>query len=225
MGGFVFATVFPLAVLATMAIVYIIMKAVWGKKDNGLNELRKLKDNLLSAIITLLLVVYPAVSRKCFDFFECDEDFFDGRPFLVSDYKIECYKGQHAAMTPYALAMICIYPIGLPLVLLIILVHANSKNFLYEIDTSGRCPVVDRIGPDFPLPTEKGASMMGGLYIGYEDEVYYYEVIDMIRRLMLTAGFKLLINFTDNEGKYEKTIEHSYTQNYRTDFNIFFFHK
>ena len=200
MGGYVFATIFPLAVLATMAIVYIIMKAVWGKKDNGLNKLRKLKDNLLSTIITLLLVVYPAVSRKCFAFFECDEDFFDGRPFLVSDYQIECYKGQHAAMTPYALVMICIYPIGLPLVLLIILVRANSKNFLYEIDTSGRCPVVDRIGPDFPLPTEKGASMMGELYIGYEDEVYYYEVIDMIRRLMLTAGFKLLINFTDNEG-------------------------
>ena len=146
------------------------------------------------------MVVYPAVSRKCFAFFECDNNFFDGRPFLVSDYQIECYQGQHAAMTPYALVMICIYPIGLPLVLLIILVRANSTNFLYELDTSGRTPVVDRIGSHFPLPTEKGASMMGELYIGYEDEVYYYEVIDMIRRLMLTAGFKLLINFTDNEG-------------------------
>jgi hypothetical protein len=78
------------------------------------------------------------------------------------------------------------------------LVRANSKNELFQIDHSGRIPVTIRIGPEFPLPTVNGSRLMGVLYIGYEDECYYYEILDMMRRLLLTSGFTLM-TFVDND--------------------------
>lgn len=225
-GGFVFATIFPIAATGILLCVYQVMKQVWGK--SGLEKLTTLKDQMMTGLIILITLIYPSVSKKCIAFFQCDDDFFDGRTFLRSDYRIECWKSGHASMTPYASVMVVVsslvidmnfvenlpftfiflctscfqctqlYPIGLPLLLLIMLVRANSKNELFQIDHSGRIPVTIRIGPEFPLPTVNGSRLMGVLYIGYEDECYYYEILDMMRRLLLTSGFTLM-TFVDND--------------------------
>jgi hypothetical protein len=208
MGSYLFATIFPVAVIFVVSCIYVIMKNVVWKDTTakkGSNEIKRskaarLKDTMTSAVITFLLVVYPAVSRKCIAYFQCDSDFYDDRSFLISDYHIECWKGAHLSMSPYAYVMVILYPIGLPLVLLLILVRANSKHELFQMEESNSSKIqyVVKIGPEFPVPTLKGARLMGGLYIGYEDECYYYEIIDMMRRLLLTSGFKLL-TFVDND--------------------------
>ena len=71
-----------------------------------------------TGIYTLFLLltycVFPAVSQSIFQVFSCDDGFDEGS-FLRLDYNISCADTTYKIYYAYAMLMIFIYPIGIPL--------------------------------------------------------------------------------------------------------------
>ena len=66
-------------------------------------------------LLLLTYCVFPAVSQTIFQVFSCDSDFDDGQSFLRLDYSIKCQGPTYNFFFYYAIAMIFVYPIGVPL--------------------------------------------------------------------------------------------------------------
>ena len=63
----------------------------------------------------MILVLYPSMSSTIFRTFSCES--FDNGRFMREDYSIKCDSTKYTAFVrPYAIAMMIIYPIGVPLV-------------------------------------------------------------------------------------------------------------
>ena len=178
-------------------LVYIIAKIVLStKKDtkHAKDLLKSIKEKMVHVAITIILVLYPTASKKIVRFFDCDSEFDDGRVFLRADYSIECNQSTWNSMWGYAFFSSLLIPMGIPIILCIVLYRQNQAGnlFNYVIKKGHTAKQVRRIGPEFPVPDPIAAGLYGALYIGYEDEMYLWEVWDMFRRLFLTSAWTLI---------------------------------
>ena len=82
--------------------------------------------HLYSLFLFLMYCVFPAVSQTIFLVFSCDSDFEDGQSFLRADYGISCASDTYRAFRAYAVLMIGVYPIGVPLLYAISLYRARN---------------------------------------------------------------------------------------------------
>jgi len=79
----------------------------------------------LPAVLAVLFVLYPFVTKVAFDAFPC-YPFEDGaRGFLIADVEIECNTPQHTAVTTLAWGAILAYPIGIWVFCLLLLFKAS----------------------------------------------------------------------------------------------------
>jgi hypothetical protein len=85
---------------------------------------------IMSGILALLFLVYTGIMQDTFGTFLCI-DLDDGTSVLQLDLSIDCDADAHQTMRMYALLMICIYPIGFPLLIWIIL--NNHKSVLHDL--------------------------------------------------------------------------------------------
>jgi hypothetical protein len=127
------------------------------------DQQRALTDRALRIFFWILLVSFPAASTKSMQHFKCIE-LDENRKWLDADYRIRCGSASHFThMLPAILGIIC-YPIGIPL-LLFILVCQQRKNL------------------DHPLIEER----LGFLYSSYKPKYFYWEIVEIIRKLLLTS--------------------------------------
>lgn len=74
-----------------------------------------LQSQCIDACFTTLFLFYPSCSAITFQTFDC-ETFDDGTRFLRGDYSINCDTTIHYFMEMYAILMIVIWPIGVPII-------------------------------------------------------------------------------------------------------------
>ena len=137
---------------------------------------------LLSAIrggaLQLLFLVYPILTTKAFEAFPCHE-FDDGRAVLRVDVAIECDEPTtHGRAQTAAGAVIVIYPVGLLVIFRVLLFKARH-------DITSRAP-----SQDGTLPALRPGSLseaISFLHSGYRPEVYWWELMEMLRRLVLVG--------------------------------------
>ena len=78
------------------------------------SRLTWLSDHGVTAAFFLIFLIYPSNSAAILSFFQCFP-VDDGHSYLRRDFSIDCDGDAHRAMTYYALAMVLIYPLGVPL--------------------------------------------------------------------------------------------------------------
>ena len=94
--------------------------------------------------------------------------------YLEKDYSINCGSDTYKAFRVYALAMIAVYPIGIPLLYLIMLF---PKRRILEKDPSDRTPAeADSVAP------------LAFLAASYRPSFWFFEVIECFRKLLLSAA-------------------------------------
>ena len=133
----------------------------------------------LAVLPLVLLVVYalvPAISARIFSTFFCssfgEDDGSDRqRYFLHADLSVECFVDGYSALVAQAALLIVLWPIAVP---------AAFFALLY----------VSRRGVG--QSTESLARAVSFLYAEYRDELYYWELLEQMRKLTLT-GYLLLI--------------------------------
>jgi len=127
------------------------------------------KDKVTTYFLTLTYIVFASVSTTVFDTFNCVQFGEDERHYLASDQSIVCYTTEHEIAQLYATFMIGVYPIGIP-----------ALYFLSLWGNRGQLVKSDR----HRNPKLRKLSF---LWDNYEPNLWWFEVFECFRRLMLTG--------------------------------------
>ena len=128
-------TLAPSALIAVLMGVVALARMASGKKKGGGDGVAA--TLALELISTILFLVFPGTSAMIFTAFvprsfecgggECDQP----QTFLAADLGIEYYSQEHATMRLYAGAMIAVWPLGVPL--LMITMFLRNRKGLAEL--------------------------------------------------------------------------------------------
>lgn len=163
----VLATVGPLIIVIWILASYVLTSCKCGDSDR---EARGRRDRRhASAIFWISFLVYSSASSAIFKTFACDHLDTD-KYYLRADHSLECFDAKHNAFMFYASIMMLIYPIGIPISYALVLFRFRStlkKEQEREEDTT--------------------LSVIKDLWQPYRPNVYYYEVIECLRRVILSG--------------------------------------
>eukprot|EP00752_Nemacystus_decipiens_P007555 g6749.t1 len=137
--------------------------------------LQNVRHKHVSLVLLLTFVVYSSVSSVLFSTFAC-EVLDDRKDYLRSDYRIECDSPRHRGFKVYAGFMIVLYTVGIP---------AFYAGLLWKDRDVLRQEKKDR-------GSASRVSSTSDLWKPYKPSVFYYEVIECARRIML-AGVVVFI--------------------------------
>ena len=148
------------------------------RRQNRLVDIPKLRSGTYSLFLVLLFLIYPSVSSTILSSFVC-RTFDDGSRWLRKDITINCDSPDRAGWIALGSIGIIIYVIGIPFVYLISLVRVRRE-----------------INPKDPKQTPDKRKFASVLFLTeiYKREYWYWEVIELIRKLVQTS---LIIFFLD----------------------------
>lgn len=158
-------TLSPLVILGLLAMTYAVALRRKSTTDDGVTE--NIRHKHLSAVLLLLFFVYSSVSSTVFRMFSCDS-LDDGEEYLRADYRIMCTDAKHRALQVYAGFMIAVYPVGIPLLFVVLLYR--HRDVLSD-----------------PTADKTAAESIASLWEPYRPDCFYYEVIECGRRIVLTG--------------------------------------
>lgn len=162
------STICPIVALAFLACTYTVASYVnRGKKD----VLQRIDDKHMSMVLLLTFLVYSSVSSVLFKAFAC-EDMDDDKYYLRADYRIECDSSEHASYQLYAGIMIVVYTLGIPAMYCYLLFR--DRDVLKTSDSSR--------GLD-----SSRVEAISDLWEPYRSNVFYYEIVECIRRVLLSS--------------------------------------
>ncbi|CAN0406723.1 unnamed protein product, partial [Laminaria digitata] len=158
-------TILPLTILGILGMTYAIALRRDSTADDCLRE--RIRNKHLSAVLFLLFFVYSSVSSTAFGMFACNS-LDDGEEYLRADYRILCMNAKHRALQVYAAIMIAVYPVGTPLLFVVVMYRHRVVLSVFWADKAT-------------------AQSITGLWAPYRPSCCYYEVVECARRIMLTA--------------------------------------
>jgi hypothetical protein len=150
------------------------------ENNNNLNKkiFQAVKDALVEQmgrfINMIVFLIYPGLSVKIFTIFKCIE-LDKGTYYLMQDLSVRCYDSNWNAAAAVAAICIIVYVIGIPAVTFFLL-HRNKDTIL-----DGTAEEQDAL-----------KKIYGSLYNQYEGRYYWWEVAEMIKKMLLTGGLVLL---------------------------------
>lgn len=162
-----YATLGPMVLFMALAGVYTI-----AKKRNGHSPAaqRTVKNKHLCIALFVLFFVYSSVSHTIFQVFVC-ETLDDGVTYLKADYSLTCTTTNYRIFKIYAAVMVVIYPVGIPAIF-------SWWLFRYRAILSNRSA------------ESKDLEKLGALrhlWEPYKPSAFYFEVIEYVRRVVLTG--------------------------------------
>ncbi|CAN0521707.1 unnamed protein product, partial [Scytosiphon promiscuus] len=123
-----------------------------------------------SVLIWISLLVYATVSSSVFHTFDCD-DLDTGSSFIRSDHSLECYTTTHKIFMAYAGVMVAVFPLGIPLCYAFVL-YRNRDSLKVEVGSEANTTHV---------------ASFRELWEPYRPQVYFYEVVECLRRVLLSG--------------------------------------
>ena len=124
----------------------------------------------MSAALLITFLVYSSVSFVVFQMFACDK-LDTGKRYLRADYTIECDSDKHRALQIYAGFMIILYPVGIPA-------------FYAGLFFSNHRVLRDEKSRE----ESHFARSITDLWKPYKPQMFYYDVIECGRRILLTGA-------------------------------------
>lgn len=168
------------------------------------NRIRELYAFCMEVFFVFTYVLFVPCSIATLSFFDCD-DLNDGASFLRVDYTTKCSTPRYELWNLYAVAMVFVYPLGIPLVYFTFLrYHRHAINpDLSGADFTPReewrdTAVLEEnemIAVDLRAVVTK-LKPMSFLFDSYKPMFYWWEVFFCLNRLVLT-NMNLLLDQTD----------------------------
>ena len=170
---------FPVVGLVMVQLVRCIADARAGR-GGASNELiveRKAKNQTNAAYRSFFLIflLYPLLSRTTFHMMPTSsQPLADQQSLHMDDYAVDCDSGIHHAMFAVAVIAIAIYPVGIPISFLFLL-WRNERKKIVPFDDEAAA-----VG-------KGGSSSYDFLKKDYKAEFYYFEVIALSEKLILSG--------------------------------------
>ena len=120
----------------------------------------------------------PSNSVYLFRIFQCDDGFGpdSDQYFLTADYSLQCYVPLHSAMVVYSIVMILVYPVGINVMYLAMLLY--HREAINPPKDNMAAAIVDRQrAPADPLPLVHLQVLQA--------DVVPFELVESARRLLL----------------------------------------
>jgi hypothetical protein len=182
------ATIAPASFILLIVIVFVITdRVVGGHKNITLHE--SMRRVTYSIVLFTLYLCYPSVSSTILSTWSCDL-LEDGSRPLRADYSLSCDDPIHTGFTIYSVFMFLIYVVGVPSV---------SWYLLFTVR--------EHINP--PAPTHALAlalreddlriAHLRFLWIQMKPNRWWYETVDMLRRLLLSSAYVFLDRGSANQ--------------------------
>lgn len=165
----------------------------------------------VNGALVLVFLCYPGVTQVVFRFFQTQE--FEGGfgTFLVADYSIDVNGSAYQRMTPFAVIMIFVWPVGVPLFITVLL-WRNRRTLLearrrekiigtYDGYNNGtwfdHLAKVEAMGGTCDQRDKEELEIGGYLFSltlnNYRARVFYWEVIEYVLQKLVLVG--LLVFF------------------------------
>jgi hypothetical protein len=161
---FIFVVVAPIALLFC-SVVFVLIPRYFEClcfKHSTVQERSRSSMKFWKLFLYLLFLIYPSVSSTVLRHFVCKQ--IDDQSYLWEDLRVQCYTDRWTTVAFVAIALILLYPVGIP-VFFFSLLKLNQK--------------------DFREPRIK--AQLGFLYAGYRLEIWWWEILDTINKLVLTS--------------------------------------
>lgn len=162
------STIVPLVVVVVVATSHRITSSRTPTSDRKTRA--RIDRRHASAVFWVSFLVYATVSSAIFQTFACDE-IDNGRSYLRVDHSLECHTHEHVLFMLYAGVMGVVYPFGIPFCYGVILYR-------------GRTALTDTVKRE---SSTTDVTTLRELWGAYRPEVYYYEVVECVRRVVLSG--------------------------------------
>ncbi|CAM9956616.1 unnamed protein product, partial [Laminaria digitata] len=214
--GLLASTLGPLVLTAVLVLTYHMAKARAGIGSAGVIARRAAWSRHVAAGLLLTFLVFTSASTVVFKTFACDDKAVEGENYLRADYSISCDTDLHLLFKVYSGLMIAVYPVGIPFLYAVILwknrellnpriVRCKSDPDSADESTTDSSAVLctasnlktktefsqqelqeleERVQARKEHP-ELVPSMF--LWKDFGPDLYYYEVIECGRRMLLTG--------------------------------------
>lgn len=170
----------------SLVLVLLAGVVVWKRKS-------RLGDpnawRILKTMIWACKLVLPAVSQTIFKTFRCQGYDNEQYNYLLVDQSIDCDSESYTGLAMYASVMVLLFPLGMPLAALVGLTRLRP---LFEgLEGEGAAGGVNLRRTEHPVLS---TSPWLSLFKAYRPIfAWWYEVVDMLRRLALTCGTLLFL--------------------------------
>jgi len=171
----------PIGVVLFVTIIHLLGKIYLKKslKKHFTKVVRHTyEDKAVQFILWCILIAYPPVSKKSLEFFQCSESIVEIN-YMQVDYRLECFDDKWMSYLPIVIACVLIYPLGVPLFLFLKL-WTNRHNINDDEIT-------------------KFESRYSFFYSAYKDESFMWDVVELVRKLLLTAVIILIKPGSDSQ--------------------------
>ena len=172
---------FP-AILAVIAGVYVVagmLRCVTKCCRLTKFTAESLKTQVLTLLSLVSFTLYTGIATRIFRLYKCRK--IQDTWYLTADYSVKCQQGEWNGYAGGGVVFIILYVIGIPGIQLYLLVR-NRKHLHLHDEMSHEDKVKQRL-------VEKE---YGSIYNNYTEECYYYDILDLFRRLLLTGGLIMM---------------------------------
>ncbi|CAM9194141.1 unnamed protein product [Ectocarpus fasciculatus] len=195
-------TLVPVGVAMVLVLTYWIAKRRAGSGSAGSLMRRAAWSRHVAAGLLLSFLVFISTSTMAFKTFACDDEAVEGESYLRADYGIQCHTDKHGWYKLYAGVMIMVYPIGIPLLYTFIL-WRNRESLNPRVKpgavgnpradgSTARSTYKATFSEDLEEKLEKrrrNPDLIPSMFLwkDFGPEIYYYEVVECGRRILLTG--------------------------------------
>ncbi len=169
---FLAAASFHMAVLPLLSLI-VALAAVLARlllRQRAAVVKKRAKQSLL-AIVFLL---FPGIVTKVFTALNCRK--IGSAYYLVADYSVVCFEGEHATTTLLMVVCIFVYVLGIPLGSFFFLWYNKKKGMLFG-----------KMKHQLEF-----AEVFGSMYDAFEPRYWYFETVVLFQKLLLTGGLVLV---------------------------------
>ena len=159
--------------LLISAIVYLVAKYRASKSKTFTHE--SVLTGFYNTVSFLVFTVYVGVSTRIFQLFRCQK--IQNVWYLTADYTVVCFEGDWNDAAALAYPCLVFFVIGIPVTQFLAL-RWNRK----YIDAQ-KCTSVKSYRRHIHVKRKYGS-----IFADYVPQYYYFDLIDLIRRLLLTGG-------------------------------------
>mmetsp|Transcript_163 Transcript_163/g.344 ORF Transcript_163/g.344 Transcript_163/m.344 type:complete len:2630 (+) Transcript_163:120-8009(+) len=163
----------PFAIFVAVSLFYILPKKMFGSDSFGWCKVKKV-------FLFLFFLLYGQISSQAFSMFDCTP--VAGETYLTKDFTLKCYDETWFRYLPAAITIICVVSLGLPLYFLFRLVRASKSDHLVH-------PIV--------------VYELGFLYEAYKPKMFWFELSDMLYRLIVSSLLVFLPVGDNGTGKLQ----------------------
>ncbi|GMH83362.1 hypothetical protein TrVE_jg6491 [Triparma verrucosa] len=190
------ATLIPLFMILPILAMWL-YHYVSESNESSFRSRQALKMNTVSLLLSMSYFFLPGSSMSIFAIYPCDK-LDDGSAWLKNDYSINCGDQRpddsHDFYKFYGYLMLCVYPIGIPLLYTSVLTKDRSilnpkeRKGLHPLNRRGQ--VYDDWEEKVITEREQNDTIQHTVFLwgSYRPKAWWFEIFECVRRLALTGA-------------------------------------